>query len=171
MYKIFTEFNCGSVRRRIHKPLLVMKLTLVLLTATFLQVSGAIYAQMVTLKVNGATIREVFEKIQAQTNYDFLYNAEDLKGLHNVTLKVDDMPLKEALDICFHDQPLSYTISNTSILITKRTALPERSFQQVTITGTITDTANMPLPGVTVKEKGTTNGVVSDASGKYSIAV
>src|ERR1700744_2099800 len=144
MYKIFTDFKWGSLRCRLYKPLLVMKLTLLLLTATFLQVSASTYAQKVTLKVKKASIREVFEKIQAQTNYDFLYNAEDLKGLHNVTLKVDDMPLKEALDLCFHDQPLSYTISNTSILITKRPVVQEiKNIQQVTVSGTVTDTAGV----------------------------
>ena len=96
MYKIFTDFKWGGSRRHIYRYLLVMKLTLLLLTATFLQVSAATYAQKVTLKVKKATIKEVFEKIQAQTNYDFLYNAEDLKGAHNVTLKLDDMPLKQA---------------------------------------------------------------------------
>lgn len=172
MYKIFTDFKWGSMRCYLYKPLLVMKLTLLLLTATLLQVSAATYAQKVTLKVKKASIREVFEKIQAQTNYDFLYNAEDLKGLHNVTLKVDDMPLKEALDICFHDQPLSYTISNTSILITKRPVVRlVRDIQQVTITGRVTDTAGIALPGVTVKEKGTNNGVITDISGNYSIKV
>ncbi|HVW97212.1 MAG TPA: TonB-dependent receptor [Mucilaginibacter sp.] len=148
-----------------------MKLTLLLLTATFLQVSAATYAQKVTLKVKKASIREVFEKIQAQTQYDFLYNVEDLKDSHSVTLKLDDVPLKEALDLCFHDQPLSYIISNTSILITKRLSQPAPAVQQVTITGTVTDTTNLPLPGVTVREKNTSNAVVTDLQGKYSITV
>ena len=130
MYKIFTDFKWGSLRGHIYKHLLVMKLTLLLLTATFLQVSAATYAQRVTLKVKKATIKEVFEKIQAQTNYDFLYNAEDLKGAHFVTLKLDDMPLKQALDICFSDQPLAYSITNTSILITKKTLKKHDFFEK-----------------------------------------
>lgn len=40
-----------------------------------------------------------------------------------------------------------------------------------TVTGTITDENNAGIPGVNVLEKGTTNGVVSDANGKYSIQV
>jgi len=171
MYKIFTDFKWGSLRGRIYKPLLVMKLTLLLLTATFLQVSAVTYAQKVTLKVKKASIREVFEKIQSQTKYDFLYNTEDLKGSHKITLNLDDVPLKQALDMCFNDQPLSYTISNTSILITKKLAPPEQQVQKTTITGTVTDTASMPLPGVTVREKNTSNIVVTDAKGNYSITV
>ena len=40
-----------------------------------------------------------------------------------------------------------------------------------TVTGTVTDESGEPLIGVTVKEKGTTNGVASDLDGKYQINV
>ena len=49
------------------------------------------------------------------------------------------------------------------------------SFQQdpqtITIKGTVTDTNGIPLPGVSVMEKNTTNGVQTDFDGKYSIKV
>ena len=41
---------------------------------------------------------------------------------------------------------------------------------QQTVSGIISD-ENGPLPGVTVIEKGTTNGTVSDFDGNYSISV
>jgi len=41
----------------------------------------------------------------------------------------------------------------------------------VTVTGTVTDDQGNPLPGATVLEKGTTNGTISDADGKYSLRV
>ena len=43
--------------------------------------------------------------------------------------------------------------------------------QNVTITGTVTDETNQPMPGVSVTVKGTSIGIVTDGSGKYSIAV
>ncbi|HEU4553711.1 MAG TPA: TonB-dependent receptor [Chitinophaga sp.] len=41
----------------------------------------------------------------------------------------------------------------------------------VTISGTITDEKNQPLPGVNVVEKGTHHGTVTDGNGKYTIRV
>lgn len=41
----------------------------------------------------------------------------------------------------------------------------------LTITGTVRDESNAPIPGVTVLEKGTTNGTVTDIYGAYSIKV
>jgi TonB-dependent starch-binding outer membrane protein SusC len=44
--------------------------------------------------------------------------------------------------------------------------------QQLTVTGQVTmDQTNEPLAGATVLEKGTTNGVITDQDGKYSITV
>ena len=44
-------------------------------------------------------------------------------------------------------------------------------FAQVEINGMITDELGSPLPGATVLEKNTTNGILSDFDGNYSIAV
>lgn len=43
------------------------------------------------------------------------------------------------------------------------------SFGQKDITGTITDTAGLPLPGVNVIVKGTANGTQTDFDGKYTL--
>jgi hypothetical protein len=40
---------------------------------------------------------------------------------------------------------------------------------QAKITGVVTDEKNLPLPGVSVKIKGTTIGITTDAAGRYSI--
>src|SRR5512145_901653 len=45
------------------------------------------------------------------------------------------------------------------------------SLQPITITGTVADQNNEPLPGVYVLIQGTNTGVVTDANGKFSIQV
>ncbi len=45
------------------------------------------------------------------------------------------------------------------------------AFAQNVVTGTVTDKTGMPLIGVSVVEKGTTNGNVTDIDGKYSVKV
>ena len=45
------------------------------------------------------------------------------------------------------------------------------SLQQVIVNGNITDENGLPIAGVNVLEKGTSNGVVSDFDGNYSISV
>jgi TonB-dependent starch-binding outer membrane protein SusC len=45
------------------------------------------------------------------------------------------------------------------------------NLQRIVITGTVTDSKNVPLPGVNVIEKGTINGAITDAKGNYSLSV
>ncbi|SFU17551.1 TonB-linked outer membrane protein, SusC/RagA family [Algoriphagus locisalis] len=52
----------------------------------------------------------------------------------------------------------------------------ERNFlsdheKEIEVTGVVKDETEFPLPGVTVIEKGTTNGTVTDLDGKYSLTV
>ena len=43
--------------------------------------------------------------------------------------------------------------------------------QSLSVSGVITDSENNPLPGVTIIEKGTANGVTSNLEGKYQIEI
>src|SRR5262245_11782883 len=45
------------------------------------------------------------------------------------------------------------------------------SFGQVTVSGKVTDKNKNPLVGVTVAEKGSTNGTYTDSQGDYSIVL
>lgn len=49
--------------------------------------------------------------------------------------------------------------------------LPVTVYQQVKVSGTVTDESGTPLPGVAVRVKGENTGVVTDAAGKYSISI
>lgn len=167
MYKNFTAFTCGKHRGRLYKPVLIMKLTLILLTVTFLQVSAATYAQKVTLKVKQTALKEVFEEIRNQTSYDFLYNSDDLKLSKPVTVDLNNATINQVLDLCLSNQSLTYTIENKTILIRKKaeTIAPKK------ITGKVVDSKGLPLPGVTIKQKGAATGTVSDLNGNFSITV
>ncbi len=46
-----------------------------------------------------------------------------------------------------------------------------QAYTQVTINGNIRDENNTPLPGVTILEKGTNNGTVTDLDGNFSMSV
>lgn len=49
--------------------------------------------------------------------------------------------------------------------------LPVCVFAQIKITGIVYDSANEPLVGATVMEKGTSNGISADVDGKFSLTV
>ena len=63
---------------------------------------------------------------------------------------------------------LSYNSENSFRITAITDFVP---LQQFIVTGTITDENGFPIAGVNVVEKGTSNGVVSDFDGNYSINV
>ncbi|PKD20464.1 SusC/RagA family TonB-linked outer membrane protein [Salegentibacter salinarum] len=50
-------------------------------------------------------------------------------------------------------------------------AFQQQEDNTITVTGSVTDNMGLPLPGVNVLEKSTTNGVMTDFDGNYSIDV
>ena len=156
----------------------IMKLTTVLLIATCLQVSAIGFSQVVTIKENNITLQKVFEEIRKQTGYQFFYADEALSAAKKVSLSVKKEPLKNVLDLCFKDQQLTYSITENTIIVKRKTVIPETAEPVVVaepvpadVKGKITDDKGLPLAGVSVTIKGTNSGATTDANGNYSIAV
>ncbi|WP_198315773.1 TonB-dependent receptor [Chitinophaga tropicalis] len=150
-----------------------MKLTVLLMTMALLQVHAAGYSQTVTLSQRNTSLDKVFREIKKQTGYTFLYTDEQLVHGREVTVQLKNASLQQALDACFRDQPLTYTI-NDRIIIVKR-KIPEAPSSQAAedkeISGKITNEKGEPLPGVTIQVKGTSKGVVTNERGEYSISI
>lgn len=60
---------------------------------------------------------------------------------------------------------------NSESVIEKNTAIERQLQQRKTITGIVTDSDRIPLPGATILEKGTTNGTVTNIDGEFSLSV
>src|SRR5690625_1690207 len=100
------------------KSLLIMKLVLILLVITGLQVTARpSEAQNVTLSEHNISLKKVFKKIRKQTGYQFFYNDELLKTSRPVDIHVENTSLKEVLEDCFKDQPLSYGMVGKVIVV------------------------------------------------------
>lgn len=158
-------------RRIVTKTLLFMKFSAIFLLVACLQVSASGYSQKVTLSAENATLGKIFQMIKKQTGYTFFFDEAWIKKANVVTLKVKEMPLESVLDICFKDQPLTYSIvGNTIVLKLKESApLKRQSSSSAEIVGVITGENDQPLQGVTISVKGTTKSTSSNSKGEYKI--
>ncbi len=168
MYKIYTAFKC---RRIPVKLLLTMKLTIVLLLTILLQAGAATYAQKITLNKKGASLKEVFEAIQQQSNYTLVYDSKMIRATKPVTVSFKDASLEEVLDKCLLDQSLTYAINLNTIVIRKKADLPPVIEALLKITGKVTDSKGQPLIGATISIKNGKNIVVTDINGAFTISV
>lgn len=60
---------------------------------------------------------------------------------------------------------------NQILILVLMIGLSMTSWAQTTVTGTVSDEQNIPLPGATVLEKGTNNGTTTDFEGNFTLQV
>ena len=151
----------------------IMKLIGVFMFVALVQVSASSYSQTkeLTIKGNRLTLEEVFEMIENQSEFSFMYNLKQIDLSKEVDVDIENQTVDKILNRVLKGTDITYTIDNRLIVIhkTNNTELTEKlaENQQQSVSGKVTDSSGSPLPGVTVVVKGTTQGTITDADGKY----
>jgi len=148
-----------------------MKLITSLIVLATLQTIGNSYSQTreVTLDFKNAPIVQVFQEIEKQSNFRFLYINDAVKD-KTASLNVRNTSIDEVLDNILADLDMKYTMMENNLIVITPVNLSAK--QGIQINGRITSAATgETLPGVNVLEKGTVNGTVTDLNGGYSIVV
>ncbi len=129
--------------------------------------------QQVTATVKNKTIKEVMTEIERQTDYTFLYNSNSVDLSQPVSVSFDKENIAEAVEALFENTQIKFTVVENQIILMPKAAGVSNGLvqEQHVVKGTITDILGDPLPGVSIVEKGTTNGTISGVDGAYSITV
>jgi TonB-linked SusC/RagA family outer membrane protein len=150
---------------------LQMKLTVVLLLSACLQISAKGVAQKISISEKNASLEKILTIIERQTNYTFVYTDDFVLKAKPATLVVSHASLQEALDLCFKDQPFTYTILNKMIVILPRSAPDAGRLMSppapIDVRGTVKDNKGNPISGAVVSIKGQEGGVPTDAQGGF----
>ncbi|WP_163717532.1 TonB-dependent receptor [Mangrovibacterium lignilyticum] len=155
-----------------------MKLTTLLLLISFMAVQAEGFSQATSLNINMAntTIKDVLREIEDQTEYFFMYNDSKVDVQRKVNINLENKSVEEVLNTLFEGTSTDYVIKNRQIVLypenqdAKETPKPMKTTQGIkSVTGRVIDTEGLPLPGVTVVVKGTTNGTITDPNGNYSL--
>ncbi|WP_162499762.1 TonB-dependent receptor [Mucilaginibacter terrigena] len=129
--------------------------------------------QQVTLKFKKQKLTDALDKISANNQVKFAYADNLLKPSFRVDLNVTNKSIKEVLDEVLTPFNLGYKIIDDVIVIGERpsdaTSLngTREDVKAVKVSGKVIDDTNLPLPGVSVKLKGTTLGTVTDVNGNF----
>jgi TonB-dependent SusC/RagA subfamily outer membrane receptor len=134
----------------------------------------------VNLSMEDATLKDVFNDLEKQTQFSFSYN----QGIIDLTEKVSvssNESLGDLLRQLAKETKLNFKRIDGNIYVSKRKMLQasvtesitkNEVFQERTITGTVTsEEDNSGLPGVSVIVKGTSVGTVTDIEGAYTLGV
>ena len=164
-------------RKQLKKLLSLFKLVSLFLFFASLQTHAQGNAKTITLFEKNAPLEKLFRSIWKQTSQQFIYTDEMLKGTKNVNIEVKNASLNEVLNICFHNQPLTYSIQDNVIVVKqKKSASTLRPVQAVamqekfTISGTIkSKEKGETIIGATIRAGN--NGAVSNEYGFFSLTL
>ena len=156
----------------------IMNLTAIFLFISCLQVSANGHAQNVTLSEKNVPLEKVFREIKKQTGYVFFFDEAWIKKANKVTIEVKDVSILSALDICFKDQQLTYTIITNTIVIEPKPVLtnPNLPVERIStlpppveIHGKVVNQKGEPIQNVSILIAGTKIGTTSDNGGRFMI--
>jgi len=153
----------------------IMKLYLIILVISVMQATASVYSQTarLNLKMENATIAEVFDAVEKQSEFFFFYNKEQINDQQRVSVDLKDSKIDDVLTTIFGKNTVSYEIIGKNIIVKSSEFNNSTSEQQTgkKITGKISDQTGVSLPGVSVVVKGTSIGVTTDNDGKFTLTV
>jgi TonB-linked SusC/RagA family outer membrane protein len=149
----------------------IMKIIVVILVATILHVSAKTFAQNVSLHKKNVALSSVLSDISDQTGFDVFYSNKVIKKAKPVTIDLTNVPLKDALEICFAGQPLTFIIENKAVTVSEKAKQPASRLSNeqanLTISGMVVDENSNPATGASILVKDSKLATTTDIHGVF----
>lgn len=163
-----------------------ISMTQFILASSVISLAGAaeikgqeVLDRKISLHVADTKVSDVLKEIERQADVTFSYRFAIIRNSENVTLDFENQALRMVLERMLGNDVTFYVRENEIALLPRpRESIPPAPTPdkstvsyEITVSGTVTDEKNEPVPGVNVLEKGTTNGITTDALGQFALAV
>ncbi|HVY73736.1 MAG TPA: SusC/RagA family TonB-linked outer membrane protein [Puia sp.] len=150
-----------------------MKFLILFLFVGSLQLHATGYAQVkINLSLQHVEIKKALLAIQRESPYRFMYNDDLLPREARVTIEVKDAGIDDVLNTLFANTSLTYTILKNNLVVISN---KKEEAAAVTVNGTVQlrgqDGQLSSRSNITVVEKGTAHGTVTDDNGAFSLSV
>jgi len=142
------------------------RLLIVFLLSAFFFV--AVQAQKVTLNTGNVTVKEAMQRLKKATGYTFVFYASDVDTSKRVKVSANNASIEDVAKQILAGQNVTFTVKDRNIVVQNAQT---GNGKMITSRGRITDSNGEPVVGATIKQKGTTNGTVTDADGYFSLDV
>lgn len=170
MYNFYKQKIC-TPSGYIAKFLLMIRLTTIILFSVIMQVSAGTYAQRITLSEKNAALVTVFNKISAQSGFDFIVTSDMLKQAKPVNIKVANQDLPTVLNKIFEGQPLGFSLQGRIVVVSKKQrSVVDRVvgyLNSYTLTGVVLNEKGEPLRGANVMIAMQNRGYGTSEDGRF----
>jgi TonB-linked SusC/RagA family outer membrane protein len=158
-----------------YQTIRVMRNTLIFLTiclsAVFAEEANSQLAK-INIHLRNERLLTLFDEIEKQTDFLFVYDNTAIDVRRRISMDAENTSVAEVLSNTFANSDVIYAVEGKNIMLMKRmigAPMPQQTGKR--ITGIIVDETGEPVPGANVAEKGTTNGISTDADGRFSLTV
>ena len=162
--------------------ILKWKMPLLISILFWMSLSGTAEAEVqlrsISLRLENVSLSEALSRIEEASGYSFFYDENKIDLSRQVSVNAQNKAVKDILKNILFSTGMTFEISNNQIVLVpeKKAAAKEVSVavvQQQThiVKGIVVDNLGEPVPGANVVEKGTTNGIITDMDGAFSLTV
>ena len=143
----------------------------VLLVAVTLALSAqTVGRKNVTLNNGRITVAELIRAVEQQTDYLFVYNENEINLNQTVAVQAQNEPATVVLHRAFQTIGVTPRVEGRNIILTPGTTpTPQQKPGTRTVSGRITDENGEPVIGAGIQIKGTQDGTVTDADGRFRL--
>jgi TonB-linked SusC/RagA family outer membrane protein len=167
--KIFTR--SVIISKRTIQIIRTMKISVfLLLVSIFPVIASNAYSQdaEIAFKQKSTSLESVIQKIEASTNYRFLYRTEQIDMRQLVNVSAAKTPVIEILKNLSRSNNFNFKILDNNLIVLS----PSTVAAKFKVTGTIVSAKSLEtLIGVSIKEKGTSNATITDVKGDFTMQV
>ncbi|MDP3469373.1 MAG: SusC/RagA family TonB-linked outer membrane protein [Daejeonella sp.] len=145
--------------------------------------SQAIDKVEIKLELKNESLVKAFQKIEKQSQFQFMYRYADVKDVDKLVLSTENMTVSDILKELLSNTSLNFKQVDNRIMIInnlrtgndasagKVSGTASSNLLDIVVRGQIKDSKGETLPGVSIKVKGTEIGASSDIDGRYSLTV
>lgn len=150
----------------------IMKISLFLLFVCVFQLMATnMEAQnaVINIRQNSLSIKQLIKEIEKQTDYLVVFRNQDVDVDKVISFQKRSGKVSDYLDEIYENTNLSYVFENNYITLSPKVEVANQNKKK--ITGKVTDQNGESVIGASVVEKGTTNGIMTDMDGLFTLEV
>ena len=129
-------------------------------------------SQSITLHLKNEPIALIIKSIEEQSGFRVLYNARKIDANQKISIHIENASLEEVLKQLVKDKNISFYIQKKQVLLTNSTpseiVTVKLQQKEKSVKGIVLGAKDkLPLPGATIRIKGTGMGAITDVNGKF----
>lgn len=155
-----------KLQKLIKLPYLFLGLCLLLPgISTFNSLAAEKSVRAIDLAIRNKTLIEIFETIESQTAYNFIYDTKITQDAAKYNINISQKDIQSVLKQLENLSPYTFRLYQHSI------SVKYQEEQQLILKGNVRDSQNIPLPGASVLMKSSGVGTTTDFDGNFSLEV